>query len=142
MKTQILMNEANIDWLAVLADGEEKPIFDILKQSKIQKFDLDVLDSSTNRITFTDYALADIEELTVRAVVKIGGNVEKRKYEFLKKSSGWAVFAEFKGEDHPITMSINAAQSVVDGHVVVDITGNGSGDQAIITIYAQTKLAS
>ena len=38
MKTKIIMNEANIDWVALLADGEERQLFEIFKQNKIQMF--------------------------------------------------------------------------------------------------------
>ena len=142
MKTQILMNENNVDWLAILTDGEERTIFDILRQNKIQLESLTMLDNATNRITFTDYLASDIKELTVKAVIEINGDVEKRTYEFLKKSSGWSVIAEFKGVKQPINLSINESQTAVDNHVVIDITGTGSGDSASISLYAQTKLAS
>jgi hypothetical protein len=142
MKTQILMNENNIDWKAVLSDGEEKPIFEILKQMKTQLIQLDMLDNASNQATFSDYLVSEMKYLKLMAVIEINGNVEQRNYTILKKANGWSVISEFMGVKQPIAISINEAQTTVDNHVVVDVVGSGAGDDASITLIANTKTSS
>ena len=142
MKTQILMNENNIDWKAVLSDGEEKPIFDILKQMKTQLHEVSMLDNATQRVTFDDYLVTEMKYLKVQAFIERNGDVEQRNYTFLKKANGWSVISEFLGVKQPFTLAINEAQSAIDNHVVMDITGSGSGDATSIMLFASTKTSS
>ncbi len=142
MKTQILMNENNIDWKAVLSDGEEKPIFDILKQMKTQLHEISMLDNATQRVTFNDYLITEMKYLKVQAIIERNGDVEQRNYNLLKKANGWSVISEFMGVKQPIVLAINEAQSAIDNHVVMDITGSGTGDATSIMLFANTNTSS
>ena len=142
-KTQVYMNEDNIDWTARFADAEEKSIFNILRDSKVQRHQITMLDNALQQIAFDDYAVADLTELNVVVSLVINGETEKRYYDFLKTSTGWGVIREMRGHPHPITISINLAQTTASGYLTLDVQGTGAGfDTATITVLANTKTAS
>jgi hypothetical protein len=141
--TKIYMNEDNIEWTARFTDAEEKNIFSILKESKLQRFDLSMLDNALQMVEFNDYSVISMNELLVSVVIEIGGNIEKRRYDFIKNAGGWGVVREFKGHPLNISISINESQTTASGFLTLDVQGNGTGAQtANIQIFANTKTAS
>lgn len=142
-KTQVYMNEDNIDWTARFADAEEKSIFGILRDAKLQRFELTMLDNALQQVAFTDYAIADMTGLLVSFTLVINGESEKRTYDVLKTSTGWGVIREMRGHPHPFTITINEAQTTATGYLTLDIQGTGAGnDTATIYVLANTKTAS
>jgi hypothetical protein len=143
MKTQVYMNEDNIDWTARFSDAEEKSIFGILRESKLQRFNLSMLDNALQQVVFSDYAVADVSELMISVVIEIAGGIEKRKYDILKTASGWGVVREFRGHPLAISISINEVETAAQGYLVLNVQGTGAGlETASIQIFSNTKTAS
>ena len=142
-KTQILMTEDNIDWTALFSDQEEKSIFGILRDAKLQKQEFTMLDNALQQISFDDYAVADMSELDVSVVLVINGATEKRRYDFLKTATGWGVVREFRGHPLPVTVGINTTVTNATGYLTVDVQGTGAGNDSVkVVIYANTKTTS
>lgn len=143
MKSQLIMNEDNIDWITRFADNEEKSVFDILRENKIQRFELSTTDNALNVLSFDDYLASDIKEISIASVITIGGETEKRKYEFLKTATGWGVIREFKGHRHTqISLEIDENTTTSTNVLTVRVVGTGAGLSADIKVFANTKLSS
>lgn len=142
-KTQIYMNEDNIDWTARFADAEEKSIFTILKESKLERHSLSMLDNALQKVEFSDYLVSDMSEMFITVILDIGGMIEKRRFDFLKTTTGWGVIREFRGHTHPITISINELDTNSSGYLSLDLQGTGLGNDTVnITLTANSKTSN
>lgn len=142
-KTQIYMNEDSIDWTARFSDSEERSIFGILRDAKIQGFNIVMLDNALQQVEFDHYDVADLLELNVIVTIKINGEIEKRNYDFIKTPTGWGVVREFRGHALPVDITVNTTETTNRGHLTLDLQGTGAGnDTATLVIAAHSKTAS
>lgn len=143
MKTQILMDENNIDWTAVFQDREEKSIFEILKQNKTQVIKTNLPDNGLQKFSLDDFELSELQEIQLLVTVKIDEEFEKQTYDFIKSDDHWGVIRSYIGETLPIKIEFNQADSDSSGFFSIDIVGTGAGAKtAQVSIFARSKLTS
>jgi len=142
-KTVVYMREEKIDWTAKFADGEEKSIFDILKNNKSQRATITMQDDALQKFVFGDFTLSELKEIQLVATVEINGEVEKQVLDFIYSGGHWDVIRAFYGAELPIEIAVNAADTTNNDYFSIDIIGSGSGnDTAQINIFARSKLTS
>lgn len=142
-KTIVEMKEENIDWTARFIDGEERSIFDILKNNKSQLATITMQDNALQKYVFGDFVLADLKEIQLVATVEINGEVEKQVLDFIYSGGHWSVIRAFYGAELPIEIAVNEADTTNNNYFSIDIIGSGAGNEtAQINIFARSKLTS
>lgn len=142
-KTVVYMNETNIDWTARFTDGEERSIFNILKNNKSQRATITMQDDALQKFVFGDFTLSELKEIQLVATVEINGEAEKQVLDFIYSGGHWDVIRAFYGAELPIEIAVNEADTINNDYFSIDIIGSGSGnDTAQINIFARSKLTS
>ncbi len=134
------MDQSNIDWNVRFADAEERSIFSILHESKIQRFHLQMMDNELRNVALTDYQIASLTEIAVLITTLVNGNLDKRYYDIIKTSNGWGIIRDIRGYKNPIDITVNETQTNNTGVLVLDVQGAGGGvNPADIVVLTNTK---